>query len=151
MRRAPTLLIVCAAAALGAAGCGEEGGVASGATVRAYVAAPLCAGAQRALARDDGQAGSVRVAAVCLPDSRRGGRQDLATVGANARRVTEDSASVAYLETPRTPSFSRPIVEAAEIPVIRTSSGEAAMKQLLSAVADADSGSLRDSIREALN
>jgi hypothetical protein len=87
----------------------------------------------------------------CLVPAREGGRLDLAVVGANARRATEDSTTVAYVELPATPSFSRPIVEAANIAVIRSSSGEAAMRQLLSAIAGADSSSLRDSVREALN
>jgi len=148
-RAAAVLGTVVAVALL--AGCGESGGVADGATVTAYVEAPLCAGAQQALAREGAEAGSVRVRAVCLADSRDGARQDLATVGANARRATEDAASIAYLETPATPSFSRPILEAAEIPVIRSNSGEAAMSSLLSAIRDADSGSLRDSVRETLS
>jgi hypothetical protein len=143
-----------AAAAIGAllvvAGCGGGGGVEEGATVTAYVEAPLCAGAQRALEREVAEAGSVRVRAVCLADSRDGGGQDLATVGANARRASEDAETVAYLETPATPSFSRSIVEAAEIPVIRSNSGGRAMGQLLGAIADADPGSLRDSVGEAL-
>jgi hypothetical protein len=133
------------------AGCGEGGGVADGASVNAYVEAPLCAGAQRALAREGADSGSIRVHAVCLADSRDGAGQDLATVGANARRATEDATSIAYLEPPATPSFSRPIVEAAGIPVIRTSSGEAAMEQLLRAIREANSGSLRNSVRESLN
>jgi hypothetical protein len=131
-----------------ASGCGGGGGVQEGATVTAYVEAPLCAGAQRALER--AEAGSVRVRAVCLADSRDGGGQDLASVGANARRATEDAATIAYLEPPATPSFSRPIVEAAEIPLLRSPSGEKAMDQLLGAIAGADSGSLRDSVSEAL-
>ena len=142
------LAALIAAAALG--GCGESGGVADGATVDAYVEAPLCAGARRGLEREGAEAGSVRVRVICLAKSRDGAGQDLATVGANARRATEDAASIAYLETPTTPSFSRPIVEAAQIPVIRATSGEAAMTQLLRAIAQADSGSLRDSVSEAL-
>lgn len=81
-----------------------------------------------------------------------GKRLDLAAVGANARRATEDSAAVGYLELPRTPSFSRPIVEAANIAVIRTSSGKSAIAQLLRAIAEADdSSSLRNQVRETLN
>jgi hypothetical protein len=133
-----------------APGCGGGGGVEEGATVTAYVEAPLCAGARRALGREGAEAGSVRVRAVCLADSRDGGGQNLATVGANARRATENAETVAYLETPATPSFSRPIVEAAEIPVIRSTSGERAMEQLLGAIAEGGSGSLRDSVSEAL-
>jgi hypothetical protein len=133
------------------AGCGGGGGVADGATVIAYVDAPLCVGAERALASEGSEAGPMRVRVACLANARDGSRLNLATVGANARRATEDSATVAYIEAPAVPSFSRPIVEAANIPVIRSSSGEAAMGKLLSAIAEADSGSLRDSVREALN
>jgi hypothetical protein len=120
--------------------------------VTAYVEAPLCAGAKRELGSRGGRAGGLRVRAICLPGVDGDKRVDLAQVGANARRATEDSASVGYLEPPTAPSFSRPIVEAAGIAVIRTSSGEAAMEQLLQAIADADtSGSLRDSVHENLN
>lgn len=144
-RRAVVAAATCALL-VGGVGCGQGGGVAGGATVNAYVEAPLCAGAQRALAREGAEAGSVRVRAVCLADSREGAHQNLATIGANARRATEDATSIAYVEPPSTPSFSRPIVEAAEIPVIRSTSGEAAMSSLLAAIRDANSGSLRDAI-----
>jgi hypothetical protein len=89
---------------------------------------------------------------VCLGRVDDGKRLDLAAVGANARRATEDSTTVGYLEPPVTPSFSRPIVEAAGIAVIRTNSGKAAMAQLLHAIAEAgDSASLRDAVRKTLN
>jgi hypothetical protein len=93
----------------------------------------------------------VRVA--CLASARDGGRLDLARVGANARRASEDSTTVAYLEAPDAAAnpFSRPILDSANIPRIASSSGEAAMAQLLKAVADADLSSLRDSVREALD
>jgi hypothetical protein len=144
------------AAAIGAllvagVGCGEGEGTGADATVVAYVEAPLCVGAMRELANAGGRADSVRVRVVCLAAVEDGGRLDLATVGANARRATEDSASVAYVEPPVSPSFSRPIVEAASIPVIRDASGAAAMTRLLGAIREADSGSLRDSVREALS
>jgi hypothetical protein len=154
LRALPKVLVVAAFSALLVAGvgCGEGEGVEAGATVVAYVEAPLCAGAKRELAKDGGRAGEVRVDAVCLQSVEAGKRLDLAAVGANARRATEDSAAVGYLEPPRTPSFSRPIVEAANIAVIRTSSGKTAMAQLLQAIADADdSNPLRDQIRETLN
>ena len=96
------------------------------------------------------KAGEVEVRVVCLAGAADGARLDLATVGANARRATEDSSSVAYIEAPATPSFSRPIVEAANIPVIRNSSGKVAMKALLAAIEAASSGSLRDQVRENL-
>jgi hypothetical protein len=133
------------------AGCGEQAGVSDDAVVAVYVEAPLCAGAERELASEGRRAGSVRVRAVCLPSAREGARVSLAAVGANARRASEDSATVAYLEAPTTPSFSRPIVEAAAIPVLRNSSGSAAMARLLGAIRTADADSLRESIRESLN
>jgi hypothetical protein len=93
----------------------------------------------------------VRVRAVCLAPTAAAGEIDLAVVGANARRATEDSASVAYLEEPARPSFSRPIVESAGIAVVRDRSGEAAMGRLLKAIRDSGTaGSLRESVREAL-
>jgi hypothetical protein len=127
--------------------------VAEGATVTAYVEAPLCAGARRELARESAHADAVRVRAVCLPSARTGTRLDLATVGANARRASEDSTSVAYLEArdPAASRFSRPILESAGIAQVTSSSGEAAMGRLLRAVGEADSSSLRDAVFEALD
>jgi len=136
---------------LAGVGCGESEGVAAGATVTAYVEAPLCAGAKRELASQGGRAGDLNVRAVCLGPVDDGGRLDLAAIGANARRATEDSATVAYFEPPSEPSFSRPIVEAATIAVVRTNSGEDAMAQLLRAITEADdSNSLRESVRSSL-
>jgi len=146
------LAVVIGALSLAGAGCGEGEGVAAGATVTAYVEAPLCPRAERELAREGGRAGDVRVRAVCLESIEDGKRLDLAAAGANARRATEDSAAVGYLELPRTPSFSRPILEAANVAVIRTNSGKAAMAQLLQAIQAADtSNPLRDQVRESLN
>jgi hypothetical protein len=138
------------ALALGAIGCGG-GGVAKDATVSAYADAPLCAGARRQLADEGGRAGSVRVRLVCLESTGASARLNLATVGANARRATEDSASVGYIEVPSRPSFSRPILESAGVAWVSSSSGAAGMARLLHAIRDADSGSLRQSVREALH
>ncbi|MFP5388912.1 MAG: hypothetical protein ACLGG5_06385, partial [Thermoleophilia bacterium] len=88
------------------------------ATVTAYVEAPLCAAAEQELARQDGRAGDLRVRAVCLASPRKARKLSLATLGANARRATEDSTAVAYLEAPD-PSASRfvhPILETADVP-----------------------------------
>lgn len=156
-RPSSVLLRVLLVAAIGAllvagVGCGEGEGVAAGATVAVYVEAPLCAGAERELASQGGRAGDLNVRAVCLERVDDGERVDLAAVGANARRATEDSATVGYLEPPVTPSFSRPIVEAANIAVLRTSSGATAMAHLLDAIRSADdSTSLRDSVRQTLS
>ncbi len=152
MRRVPALLAICALAVF-APGCGGGGGVSSGATVSAYVAAPLCAGARRALSRAGGEAGSVRLRAVCLPSARAGGGLDLATVGANARRATEDSTAIAYLEAPDAAAarFTDPILESAGIGWTQSDSGEAAMQHVLHAVSESSTSSLRNDVREALD
>jgi hypothetical protein len=159
MRRARAFHLACAIAAAAATcgggalvGCGGGGGISSGATVSVYVAAPLCAGAERALAQAGARASSVRVRATCLPGESAGSRLDLAVVGANARRATEDSTAVAYLEPadPAATRFSIPILESAEIGWVEASSGEAAMGRVLRAISGADSSSLRDAVREAL-
>ncbi|MFN8163020.1 MAG: hypothetical protein U0R26_04160 [Solirubrobacterales bacterium] len=146
------LLIACALATL-IGGCGGDGGFSSGATVSVYASAHLCAGARRELAQEEGRAGSVRIRVVCLASERNGGRLSLATIGANARRATEDSTAMAYIEGPSSDAarFSRPLVESAGIAWISGSSGETAMGQVLGAIAEADSSSVRDSVREALN
>jgi hypothetical protein len=120
--------------------------------VTAYVVQPLCGEAQRELQRHDGRAGDVRVEAVCLPSVESEGKLKLAAVGANARRTTEDSTSVAYFEAPGPGNeFSHPILESAEIPWITSSSGTRAMAQLLRAIDNAStSGSLRVSVSKEL-
>lgn len=83
---------------------------------------------------------------VCLDPVERGGRLDLARVGANARRATEDSASVGYVEQPGSAArFSRPIVESAGIAYLL---GEAALPRLLREI-DAAGGD-RAAVAEAL-
>jgi hypothetical protein len=135
------------------AGCGGGEGVAQDATVTAYVAAPLCAGAKQELARQGGRAGELKVQAVCLPSARSRSKLNLAALGANARRATEDSTTVAYLEVPNPAAarFTRPILETAEVPWISASSGKAALARLLKLIETADSGSLRTQLREALH
>ena len=109
-------------------------------------------GAKRELGDAGGRAGDVRVRVVCVAPSGRGGALDLATVGANARRATEDSTSVAYLEPPgRATRFTTPILESANIAELEANSGEAGMAQLLTAIESADPNSLRESIRESLH
>jgi hypothetical protein len=149
VRRASAILLACALGAFGA-GCGEGGGVSSGATVSAYVVAPLCEGAKMELARAGGRAGDLRVRAVCLANARSGDGLSLARIGANARRATEDSTAVAYLEPPDPAAnrFSRPILESAGIASIASNSGAAAMTRLLRAIREAGgSGSLREAVR----
>jgi len=121
--------------------------------VRAYVVQPLCEGAERELQRHHGRAGDVLVEAVCLPRTESDGQLQLARAGANARRATEDSTTIAFLEAPgRGSEFSDPILESAEIPSITSSSGAHAMVQLLRAIDNAGaSGSLRASVSNELN
>jgi hypothetical protein len=135
-----------------AAGCGSSG-VSKDATITAYVEAPLCASAKHELAKHGGGAGDLRVRAVCLPSPHEAKKLSLATLGANARRATEDSTSVAYLEAPdpEASRFVHPILETAEVPWISNSSGSEAMSRLLTLIPDANSGSLRESLREDLN
>jgi hypothetical protein len=134
-------------------GCGGGEGVARGATVSVYVAAPLCSGARRALSEAGGRAGEVEVRAVCLPAERVGERLALARVGANARRAGEDSTTVAYLQTAdrAVTRFTNPILESAEIGWVESSSGQAAMARILHAISAADTSSLRDAVRESLD
>ena len=122
--------------AVAGVGCGESGGVASGATVTAYVAGALCPQAQKELARHGGEAGDVKVRAICLPSSEHGGKLDLATIGANARRATEDSSSIAYIGEPThaASKFAETILEEAGITQYAATSGKRAMSQLLSAL-----------------
>jgi hypothetical protein len=146
-------LLVAACTLLLVAGCGESGGVAEGATAGVYVAAPLCAEAKRELARDGGRTGDVRIHAICLPSAERGRKLDLATIGANARRATEDSTTVGYIGDPTRAAtrFSEPILESAGVAQLSESSGAAAMRKLLRAVAEAGgSGSLRESALDEL-
>jgi hypothetical protein len=145
------LAVVVSALLLLGSGCGEEGGAASGATVTAYVAAPLCGDAKRELADQGARAGDVQVRLFCL--ARTGGRRlDLAAVGANARRASEDSSSVGYLEQPGPAArFSATILEAAGIAQVEDNSGATAMARLLRALREADSGSPREAVREALD
>ena len=142
-----------AALLLAASGCGEGEGVAEDATVAAYVEAPLCAGAKQELLRSGGRTGSLSVRAVCLPDATEDQKLNLATLGANARRATEDSTAVAYLEAPnpRAARFTHPILETAEIPWLTSSSGKAAMANLLKLIEAEGSGSLRSSLQKKLD
>ncbi len=124
-----------------------------GATVSVYVAAPLCAEAEQELARGGGQAGDVRVRVVCLPSAESSQQLDLARIGANARRATEDASTIGYIGEPiRTATrFSEPILEAAGIAQLPEAPGAPAMKKLLHAVDEADdSGSLRESVLDQL-
>ncbi|HEX3736267.1 MAG TPA: hypothetical protein VHV53_01900 [Solirubrobacterales bacterium] len=139
-----------AALGLSVAGCG--GGDAAGATVSVYVAAQLCAGAKAELASHGATAGHFKVAARCLaPSARAGGGVDLAMAGANSRRATEDSSTVATLEAPGPANkFTRSILEAAGIPLVTAASGRQGMNRIIKAVEGAGSSGVRGSVREAL-
>jgi hypothetical protein len=130
-------------------GCGG-GGVEEGATVRVYVAAPLCAGARHELARKGPRVGEVNVQAVCLASSEAGGRIDLAAIGANARRATQDTSTVGYIgeAEPRAARFSSTILESAGIAQVPGASGRRAMASLLAAIEAAGS---TDNLREAVD
>lgn len=138
---------------LAAAGCGGSEGVAEGATVSVYAVAPSCAGAKQALARHGNRDGEVRVRLICVSDREGGRRWTLAAVGANARRATEDSTTVAYLadRDPTAAGFSRPILEEAGITQLSGQPGAAAMNRLLTTIEEAGSaGNLRESVNESL-
>lgn len=148
MHRHAALLPICALLAFGGLGTGcGEGGAASGATVSVYVAKPLCADAQRELAKAGGGAGDLEVRAVCLAPVEAKGAADLAAAGADARRATEDSTAVAFLEAPGPAArFSRSVVGAANIAWVETSSGAVALRHVLRALGDAGSSSPREAV-----
>jgi len=136
------------------AGCGEGAGVAEDATVAVYVAAPLCAEAEKQAANRGNQAGELRVRVVCLPAAEAKGRLDLAQIGANARQAVQDASTVGYIGEPTKAAtrFSQPVLETAEIPQLSRASGATAMSQLLQALEEADtSSSLRQSINDSLS
>lgn len=164
LRPPAVVLAVALVGALGLAGCGGGEGVAGGATVRVYASAPLsgaeaaagrayCAAARAVLRRAGGGAGDVHVRLVCLDAAAGGRRWSLASVGANARRASEDSATVAYLGEPRRAAarFSRPILEAAGIGQAGGASGAAAMTATLRSLREADgAGRLRQAVAKRL-
>ncbi len=129
-------------------GCGAGAEVGAGATVRVYVSAPLCTAARRELARRGARAGSLWVRIACLQDAERnGGKLDLAMTGANARRATEDSTAVAYLELPGPEvSFSRPILQEAGIAVITHGSAPGAMVRIIAALEELGEESPREAV-----
>jgi len=131
-------------------GCG--GGDSKGATVSVYVGAPLCKAAKGELARHGASAGHFKIAARCLaPSGKAGGGVDLATDGSNSRRATSDTSAVATLESPGPGNkFTRSILESAGIPLLTSSSGSEAMKQVIEAVESAGSSSVRSEVQEAL-
>lgn len=118
-----------------------------------YVSAPLCAEAERELGRR-GQPESVRIQVVCLAGAEAGGRLDLATIGANARRAVEDSRTVAYIGEPTEAAtrFSETILDSADIAQLPETKGSTAMAQVLRALErSGDSSSPRESLHAELS
>jgi len=161
MVRLPVIAIAALAAAGFLAGCGESGAE-EGAKLTVYASAPLrgseadigkkfCAEAREA-ARRAGKPGDFELRVVCLDASGPGGRWTLAQVGVNARRATEDSATVAYLGEPERAARrqSQPIVEAAGIAALGGLSGRAAMAEVAKAIEEGDSGEPRRAVFDAV-
>jgi hypothetical protein len=157
--RAVLLLMALAGAAL--LGCGEEGAE-SGATVRAYVSAPL-RGAEgdagrrlcneaREQAAQGGWDSELELRVVCLDASGPDGDWTLAQVGANARRASEDSAAIVYVGEPDRQSRrqSRPIVEAAGIAELAGLSGREAVAKVTAAIAAGDDSEPRQAVFDAV-
>ena len=161
MARAAVALLALGLAMVGTVGCGEEEGVAEGAAVTVYVEKPLCLDGGEVGLVNDGEPNGFEARFVCLPGARRaglslgvgGGRQvDLAIAGANARRASEDSTAVAYLQPndPAVRRFTQPILEAAGIGWIADDSRAATRIRVMELLAEADPSSVRADVREAL-
>jgi hypothetical protein len=90
----------------------------------------------------------VKVQVVCLIDAEeKGGRLDLARAGAEARRATQDSTTVAFLEVPgREVRYTRPILEEAGIAVLVGSSGTEAIAEVLDALDERGEKSPREAV-----
>lgn len=133
------------------AGCGGDGPPDSDAALPSiYATPPLCAGAKRAFDANP-QPGGEPVSLVCLDYLISD--HSLASIGAGARRATENSATIAYLGEPdrKSVDFARPILEAAGIGSVDSRDGEAAMKAVLAAVREsAGDDDLRGSVRAQL-
>jgi hypothetical protein len=120
-------------------GCGA-GGAASGATVSIYVVAPLCKEARGKVDAAGRKAGDLKVRVLCQRRIEGEGQADLAMAGADARRATEDSTSVAFVEAPgRAAGFTRPIVEAADIAWVKTADASSAVGRILAALEEGGS------------
>ena len=101
--------------------------------------------------RGRGEVEDLKLEVVCLDAAGEGGRWTLAQVGANARRATEDSTTVAYVgePDPRARKQSRPIVAAAEIAEIGGVSGEEAVAEVVAAIREGDADQPRDAVFKA--
>lgn len=155
------LLLAVAVLAGGAVGCGESGAK-EGATLSVYVSAPMqgaegktgkavCTEAREAV-RQAGSPGGFELRVVCLDAAGPEGRWTLAQVGANARRATEDSTTVAYLAEPSRAARrqSQPILEAAEIAELGGLSGKEAMAKVVAAMEASDSSDPRRAVFDAV-
>jgi hypothetical protein len=90
----------------------------------------------------------VRVRVICTEPVEAGGKLNLATAGANARRAVEDSTAVGYLEAPGDAiPFTRPILDEAQVALIVESSGGRGMATVLDALRSrGDSESPREAV-----
>jgi hypothetical protein len=146
------LLLLVVGLVLGASGCGEEGAE-EGATLNVYVSAPgqqLCDEAREQAARGGG--GDFELRVICLDASGDESDWTLAKVGSNARRTTEDSASVAYIGEPSRAARkqSQPIIEAAEIAAMGSRNGKEAIEAITAALEDDDSDDPRATVFDAI-
>jgi hypothetical protein len=133
------------ALALAIAGCGG-GGVSAGATVAVYVAPSLCREARGVASVAQGRS-DLMTRVVCLAAAEPGGGTALAVAGRNARRATEDSTAVAFLEAPGpTAKFTRSIVDAAGVAWIEAASGRSAMSRVIAALDGRGSASPRSAV-----
>jgi hypothetical protein len=125
--------------------------VGEGATVTVYAGVAYCNMASRALENEGGRAGSVRVRVRCMPATEKAGAYDLAQVGSNARRATEDATTVAYIgePEPHATRFAETILEEAGIAQLAPTNGSRGMHWVLRALRDADTGA--ETLREAVS
>jgi hypothetical protein len=135
-------------------GCGEEGGASGDAVVTVYVSSPdrvLCDEArEQASQGKGGEEPKLRV--VCLDASGPSGEWTLTQVGANARRATEDSTTVAYVGEPdrKARRQSQPILEAAGIAAFGSANGREAVAEVRAALKEADDADPREAVLDAV-
>lgn len=147
------LLLLAAVLAIGVSGCGEEG-VEEGAELTVYVSAPgqrLCDEARAEAAQGQGKS-EFELRVTCLDTSGANGSWTLAKVGSNARRATEDSASIAYVGEPSRAARkqSQPIIEAAEIAAMGKRNGREAIETIVTALEEDDSDDPRAAVFDAI-
>lgn len=147
------LLLLAASLAIAVSGCGE-GGAEEGAELTVYVSAPgqrLCEEARAEAAQGKGK-GEFELQVTCLDTSGPGGSWTLAKVGSNARRATEDSASIAYIGEPSRAARkqSQPILEAAEIAAMGKRNGKEAIETIVTALEEDDSDDPRAAVFDAI-